>query len=224
MGKSLGNAVTIRALLETYPSEALRLYYLQTHYRSPLPFDESALPDALGMLARLYEAREVAEKMGGDGDPDGIARALGADALEVLTLGRAFRAGMDESLREDFNTSRALGLAFELARAVNRLSNHPKSKKLGGPVVAPALEALASLADIGLLTADTATFQAEIKAKRLPMLGITSAQVEELIAARAQARRDKEWAKADAIRDELEARQIAVMDRPDGATEWRVRL
>ena len=72
-----------------------------------------------------------------------------APELEVLTLGRAFRAGMDESLREDFNTSRALGLAFELARAVNRLSNHPKSKKLGGPVVAPALEALDRAEQVG---------------------------------------------------------------------------
>jgi cysteinyl-tRNA synthetase len=224
MGKSLGNVVNIHDLLQEYPAEALRLYYLQSHWRSPLPFDASALPDALGMLARLYEAREVGEKMQGEGDADGIARNLGADALEVLDLGRRFPTLLDATLDEDFNTAAALGHAFELARAVNRFSNHPKSKKLGAPVVAPALAAFRALGDaLGLMTLSTATFQDEIKRKRLPLLGLDAAQVQALVTERQDARKAKDWARADALRAELEAKSIAVMDHAEGS-DWRLRL
>ncbi|HMV67463.1 MAG TPA: cysteine--tRNA ligase, partial [Myxococcota bacterium] len=77
MGKSLGNAFNIKDALRAYPAEALRLYYLTAHYRSPLPWSDEAIPDALAMLARLYEAREVAASMAGDGDADAAARELG---------------------------------------------------------------------------------------------------------------------------------------------------
>lgn len=147
MGKSLGNVVNIHELLGDYPAEALRLYYLQNHYRHPLPFDENALPDALGMLARLYEAREVAEAMGGDEEPDSVARALGVDAMRVLELSRSFEQVLYACLDDDFNTAAALGHTFELARAVNRMSNHKKATRRGGPVAAEALGAFALLPD-----------------------------------------------------------------------------
>jgi cysteinyl-tRNA synthetase len=224
MGKSEDNAIWIRELLRTFPAEAMRLYYLQSHYRSPLPFDGAALPEALGMLARLYEAREVAERMQGSEQADEVARSLGADAMEALTLGRALPDAMHAALADDFNTAAALGHLFELARAVNRLSNHPKALRRAGPVVAPALEAFATVGPaLGLLTLSTAAFQDEIKHKRLPSLGLTAAEIDGLVAERAAARDAKDWAKADAIRDRLESSSIAVMDRA-GGSEWRIRL
>jgi cysteinyl-tRNA synthetase len=225
MGHSKGNFVRIRDVLRDYPAEALKVYYLQNHWRSPLPYDEEALPVALGMLARLYEAREVAEKMGGEEPADNVARSLGAEAMEALALARAFPDALHAALDEDFNTSMALGHAFELARAVNRLSNHKKAMARGGPIVAPALEAFRLLSEaLGILTLDTAGFTAEIKAKRLPKLGLTPDDVERLLADRIAARSAKDWATADRIRDELEGKGIAVMDRPGGGTDWRVRL
>ncbi|MEQ1503045.1 MAG: cysteine--tRNA ligase [Myxococcota bacterium] len=224
MGKSKGNVVEIHHALRELPAEALRLYYLQNHYRSQLPYDAEALSDALAMLARLYDAREVAEKMRGDDDADAIARALGADALTVLDLGRRFPELLYQALDDDFNTSMALGHAFELARAINRLSNHKKAAAKAGPVVAPALAALALLGPtLGLLGASSEAFQTEVKAKRLPLLGITAPQVDALIQARADARANKDWARADEIRAELEGHRIAVMDRSDGS-DWKVRL
>jgi len=224
MGKSLGNSVTIRALLQTTPAEALRLFYLAAHYRSGLPFDEDALPTALGSLARLYEAREVAEAMGGDEDPDGVARALGADALNVLQLGRAFSEQLYAALDDDFNTAAAIGHALQLARAVNRFSNHKKANRLGGPVVAPALAGFALLGPaLGLLQLSTEAFHEEIRQKRLPLLGLTPERVEQLLEERTEARINKDWARADAIRDELEACSVAVMDG-EGGSRWRVRL
>ncbi|MEO0601963.1 MAG: cysteine--tRNA ligase [Myxococcota bacterium] len=225
MGKSKGNAIAIRELLESYPAEALRLYYLQDHYRSPLPWKGlTSLDDALAKLGRLYEAREVAQSMGGEEDADVVAQALGADALRVLELARGFETSFFSALDNDFNTSQALGHALELVRAINRLSNHKKAQRRAGPVVAPALAALERLPEaLGLLTLSSEAFQAEIKTKRLPVLGITVDRVQELLEERTTARADKDWARADAIRDELENHSIVVMDRPQGS-EWRVRL
>ena len=90
MGKSLGNVINVCEALDSFPAEALRLYYLQNHYRSPLPWDEESLTTALGMLARLYEARETAEAMQGEEDPARVAKELGADAEAVFSLGQQF--------------------------------------------------------------------------------------------------------------------------------------
>jgi cysteinyl-tRNA synthetase len=224
MGKSLGNVINVCDALVDFPAEALRLYYLQNHYRSPLPWGEHALAEALGMLARLYEAREVAEAMGGEEDADRVASDLGKDAQSVLELGRDFEARFHEAMDADFNTAKALGQLFELARGVNRFGNHKKAKKRGGPVVAPALEAFALVGEaINLMTMSSDGFQAEVKAKRLKTLGITPEEIDAELAARSQAREAKDWARADEIRDDLEARGIVIMDRPD-RVDWRVRL
>jgi cysteinyl-tRNA synthetase len=223
MGKSLGNVVNIHALLEQFPAEAIRLYYLQSHYRSPLPWSAEALPDALAMLARLYDAREAAEALAGEGDPDALARELGRDALEVLELGRTLPERFHAAMSDDFNTAQALGHAFELARAINRFANAKAAKKRGAPIVAPALAALREVESIGLLAMSTAEFQAEVKRKRLAALGIDPAAVEQAIAERLAARNAKDWARADSLRVHLDAQGIVVMDRPEGV-EWRVRL
>ncbi len=224
MGKSLGNAFTIQDTLALFPAEALRLYYLQVHYRSPLPWNVEALPNALGLLARLYEARENGEAMGGSEPVEQVVQGLGQDARTVVELAGTFRERFYGAMDDDFNTAQALGFAFELARAVNRLSNHKKAKKRGGPVAKLALDALAILPEaLGLLQLTSAEFDAEVRAKRLPTLGITAEEVDAQLEARKQARADKEWDKADRIRADLDAKGIVVMDLPD-RTAWRVRL
>jgi len=224
MGKSLGNVINVVDALAAFPAQALRLYYMQNHYRSPLPWGPEALPEALAMLSRLYEARETAEGLGGEGDADTIAKELGADAIAVLELGRGFVARFHAALDEDFNTAKALGELFELARAINRFANHKKAKKRGGPVVAPALAAFDVVAQAtGLLAQPTGEFLEEVKTKRLAALGITREEVAAKLAERDALRGEKRWAEADAVRGELEARMILVMDTPNGV-EWRVKL
>ncbi|MCO4771596.1 MAG: cysteine--tRNA ligase [Deltaproteobacteria bacterium] len=223
MGKSLGNVINIDVALAEFPAEALRLYYLQNKYRSPLPWSGDALPEALGMLSRLYDAREAAEAMGGEGDADRIAKEMGKTASDVLRLGRDFEARFHGALDEDFNTGGAIGAAFELARAVNRFADHKKARKRGGPIVAPALGAFALLADgLGLLGRPVSEFHAEVKVKRLKALGLDEAAVEGMLAERSAARAAKDWARSDALRDELEGSGIIVMDKPEGV-QWRVR-
>ncbi len=223
MGKSLGNAFDVRGALTEFPAEALRLYYLQNRYRSPLPWSIDALPEALGMLSRLYDAREAAEAMGGEGDADKIAAEMGKNAQEVLALGRTFELRFCGALDDDFNTAEALAHAFFLCRAVNRFADHKKAKKRGGPVVAPALAAFALLGDaLGLVASPVAAFHEEVKTKRLAAMGLERADVEAMLQARVAARADKDWARSDALRDELEGKGIVVMDTPQGVM-WRVR-
>ncbi len=224
MGKSLGNVINIHAALAEFPAEAIRLYYLHNQYRSPLPWSGEALPEALGMLSRLYDAREKAEAMEGAEDADKVAKELGADAEAVLALGRAFPEKFHAAADQDFNSAQALAHLFELARALNRFAGHKKAKKRGRPVASAALAAFALVKDaFGLMAMTTADFHEQVKQKRLAALGIDRAAVDAELAARSAAREAKDWARADAIRAELAARKIEVLDLAD-RVEWRVKL
>lgn len=224
MGKSLGNVINIRDALQEFPAEAIRIYLLQNHYRSPLPWSGTALNEALSLLARLYEAKEAALQMKGQEKPEDVAKSLGPDAQTVLDLSRSFIERVYVALDEDFNTSAVLGHAFELARAINRFSAHKKAKKRGGPLVANALEGFQVLQQaIGLFGADPSEFQQEVKEKRLSVLGLSRSDIEEALQRRSEARKNKEWAVSDSIRQELEEQSIVVMDTPDGV-EWRIKL
>jgi len=224
MGKSLGNMSSLQDALMAFPAETLRLYYLQNHYRSALPWGEEALPEALAMLCRLYEAKEVALAMGGAEDAAQVAQDLGEDAQAVIDLTERFEERFHAALDEDFNTGLALGHVFELVRAINRFSNHKKAKKRGGPVVAGALEALSLVPQaLGLLGMPVEAFLEEVKTKRLGTMDLTKAAVQDKIDARTQARADKDWAQADALRVELDELGIVLMDGADG-TSWRIRV
>jgi cysteinyl-tRNA synthetase len=224
MGKSLGNVINVHLALEQFPAETLRLYYLQNLYRSALPWSDQALPDALGMLARLYEARETAEAMGGEENPEQLFEPFGKDAIAVYELGTAFEEKFYEAMDNDFNTAKAIGYLMQLARAINRFSAHKKAKKRGGPLVAPALRAFQLVGEaVGLFQMSTGDFHEEVKAKRLSAMGINMADIEQLLTDRVTARQEKNWEQADAIRAELEEKKIMVLDTPEGV-QWRVRL
>ena len=91
-------------------------------------------------------------------------------------------------------------------------------------MAAGALEAFGLVSEaLGLLSMDVQTFIDEVKQKRMGAMGLTPAYVEERLAARADARAAKDWAQADAIREELLQKQIIVMDRP-GGVDWRIRV
>ncbi|MEY2933012.1 MAG: cysteinyl-tRNA ligase [Pseudomonadota bacterium] len=231
MGKSLGNVVNIEAIVQQFPAEAVRLYYLQDHYRSPLPWSAEALPEALGMLSRLYDAREAAEGIVGSSAPatspadvDKLAKELGPDAQAVVEQARGFASRFHAALDDDFNTARALAEAFSLARALNRFAAHKKAKQRGAPIVAPALAAFELVSQsIGLLGASAHEFIEEVKEKRLSAFGLVRQDVEQKIAARQEHREQKRWTEADAIRNELESQRIQIMDSPEGC-RWRVAL
>jgi cysteinyl-tRNA synthetase len=224
MGKSFGNVINVKVALEAFPAETLRLYYLQNHYRSPLPWGDEALPEALAMLSRLYEAREVAEAMGGAEPAESVAKAMGKDAQTLLDLGESFSERFYAAMDQDFNTALAIAHLMELSRAINRFGNLKKANKRGGPVVAAALKAFALAGEaMGLMRMSSEEFHAQVKEKRLAAMGIDPADVEKLIEDRGTARAEKNWDRADEIRKELEEKSILVMDQADGV-QWRVKL
>lgn len=224
MGKSLGNVINIEDALQEYPAEAIRLYLLQNHYRSPLPWSDTALLEALSMVARLYEAIELAESMEGAEKAEVVIKDLGEDAKTVWTVGNSAMEKIHAALDDDFNTAAALGIAFEIARSINRFAGHKKSKKRGGPVVQPALEGLRCLASaIGLLGNSATEFQNEVKTKRIHAMQLELSWIEGKLEERQVARQNKEWQLSDQIRLELEEKNIVVMDTPQGV-EWKIRL
>ncbi|OLO10170.1 cysteine--tRNA ligase [Chromohalobacter japonicus] len=193
MSKSLGNFFTIREVLEVHAPEVVRYLLLASHYRSPINYAPDALGEARRSLERFYNALQSVTPVEGDVDARHRER---------------FVAAMDD----DFNTAEALAVLFDLARELNRA-------KQEAPERAPALAyELISLGGVlGLFEQAPADFL-QAGAGQLPM---TEEEIESRIEARAQAKKAKDFATADGIRDELAALGIVLKDSREGTT-WVV--
>ncbi|HEF4776621.1 cysteine--tRNA ligase [Burkholderia multivorans] len=192
MSKSLGNFFTIREVLERYDAEVVRFFIVRTHYRSPLNYSDVHLDDARASLTRLYTALK-------DVEPD----ALALDWSEPHA--QRFAAAMND----DFNTPVAIATLFELAGEVNRTRDASLARQL---------KQLAGL--LGLLGREPRAFLQQ--ASGAAQAGALSAdEIEAKIAARAAAKRAKDYAEADRIRAELLDAGVALEDKPGGSTEWR---
>ncbi len=196
MSKSLGNFSTIKDVLEQVSGEALRLYYLQTHYRHPLDFTPEALNAAESALNKLYMTLDKANKMGVL--PHADAKTISEAELEPLT--------------EDLNTPGALAMMFALQRHLNKMLDERDMDR-----ASRALAGLRAWGDVlGIMAYDP-----EVYLKGSASGGsILPEEVDALIAERNAARAGKNFAEADRIRDVLADQGIVLDDTAQGTT-WR---
>ncbi len=195
MSKSLGNFFTLREVMKSYHPEVVRYFILGSHYHSPLNYSNESLDNARAALTRLYQSLK--------GVPVSDADAAGQPASGFTGQ---FNAAMDD----DFNTPVAMAVLFDLAREINRV-------QAKDPAAAAALAAeLRRLgAILGLLQSDPQAFlQGDAGT------GPAAREIEDLISRRLEARRARNWAEADRIRDELKAQGVILEDAA-GSTVWR---
>jgi cysteinyl-tRNA synthetase len=198
MSKRHGNFLTARDLREQgVDAAAVRLLFFQTHYRQPVDFTDEALEAAKEGVRRLGEFHERLKRDGARGKGDG----------EVAALAEKLEADVATALNDDLNAPRAVAALFDFVRAVNRELDKPVPPP-GTARALAAFERVTGILDV-LPTARAAD----------PAL---ARWVEERIAARAQARKSKDFKAADAIRAELAAKGIEIEDTPQG-TKWRLR-
>lgn len=219
MSKSLGNFFTIRDILDKFLAETLRYFLLTMHYRSPLDFSFDALEEAEKGIKRVYSALaqvdvELAKTSWKKSSfPEELTAEL--DGIEKHFM---------EAMEDDMNTAGALGHVFSAVRLAGRICEDKNLRKSEG-----AKELFERLkADfatwggvLGIFERVPAEFLTELRDNRAARAGIDPARVQELLDARQAARKDKDFAKSDAIRDELVAMQVEVKDTAQGAT-WDV--
>ena len=201
MSKSLGNFFTVRDVANEYGYEPIRYFLISSHYRSPINYSVDIIEQCKASLVRLYNCREsldFALKNAVDTVPSN------ADAIKATLDGR--RDQFIKVMDDDLNTADAISAVFELVKDINTsvITDEP-SKEL----VEYATKLFDELTGVLGLVYNRKTENLDDK-------------IEKLIEARTQARKDRNWAEADRIRDELKAQGIVLEDTPQGVKWHRV--
>jgi len=207
MSKSLGNFFTVREVLKQYRPEVIRFFILSSHYRSPLNYSDEQLDSAEAALTRLYMALR------------------GIELTEAISVDDVYMQRFEEAMDDDFNTPIAISVLFDLARELNK-SREKSQDRL--QILAITLKKLGAL--LGVLQDNVEDFlkglnkivsviEAELPGIKVVILG--EGYVEQQIQLRIEAKKNKDWATADKVRDELKQLGVILEDRPDGTTDWR---
>ncbi|KJZ12438.1 cysteinyl-tRNA synthetase [Marinomonas sp. S3726] len=194
MSKSLGNFFTVRDVLEKYNPEVVRFLMVSSQYRSPIDYSEQSLLEAKVGLERMYTS-------------------LQGQALAGEYLPSTYSERYQEAMDDDFNTPVAISVLFDLVRELNKAK---AAEADNAPILAKELSVLAEL--LGLLLQDPEYFLKNSVVND----GISEEEIDALIAERIQARKDKNFARSDEIRDSLADQGITLLDTREG-TSWTRR-
>ena len=193
MSKSLGNFFTIRDVLEKYNAEVVRFFLARVHYRTYIDYSEDSLKEARVMLERFYQALREVDAVEGEIEND-------------------FETRFIEAMNDDFNTPKAISVLFEL---VNELNKASREKSEVASLLAGQLKKLGGI--LGLLQQDPAAFMQGEAGEG----GLTAEAIEVLIEQRAAAKKNREFAEADRIREDLSAQGIILKDSREGTSWYR---
>ena len=199
MSKSKGNFFTVRDISKLYDLEVVRLFMLSTHYRNPINFSDEILNQSKAGLERLYNAKERVEFIISKLNDN----AENADELKLEEELNSFRQRFIEAMDDDLNTADAVSIIFELAKFMNSNVNEKSTKEFAKKVLDEFNELT------GVLNV--------VNKKQDDML---DEEVEKLIEARTQAKKNKDFKLADEIRDELLNKGIILEDTRQGV-KWR---
>ena len=215
MSKSLGNVVRLRDALTRVDAEALRYFFLSTHYRQALGFSDKSLADAESRLEYFYETlRKVDERLTGKEPGEGPLHGDPAKYLREL----------DELVSDDFNFPGALGVLSGLFGEINALCDKPpvKDKAVVGRTLVALRKAVSDIAPaLGLFEDNAEAWLLRRRARQVVNRGIDQAKVEALLVERQAARAAKNFTESDRLRNELKALGVEIMDSPAG-TAWKV--
>lgn len=199
MSKSLGNFFTVREIGEKYDLQVLRFFMLSAHYRSPINFSAELMEASKNGLERIITSVEKLKELQGKVSGDALTETEQENQKTVNELIAKFEAAMDD----DFNTADAVSAIFELVKLANSTANEESSKAY----VDLLKETISKLSDVlGIIT--------ERKAE------VLDSEIEELITARQQARKEKNFARADEIRQQLLDMGIILEDTREGV-KWK---
>lgn len=205
MSKSLGNFFTIREIGEKYPLQIIRFFILSAHYRSPLNFSDQLVESAKASLDRILTAvNKLEDELKVAEEKDASEKTeLTEDEKKVLDGLGEFENKFDEAMEDDLNTADAISAIFELVKYTNSNISSESSKDL----IKAGLDQIRKLCDVlGIIT--------EVKKEKL------DSEIEALIEERQAARKAKNFARADEIRDQLAAEGIILEDTREGV-KWK---
>lgn len=208
MSKSLGNFLTARAARQKFPPLAIRMFMLSAHYRSPVNFTAEVMEQAAAAIERLRNCWSNLQFAKNSRSSENSA--AGAALIAALD---AFRENFIAAMDDDFNTAAAIGVIFE---AVTEINKYLKGNEKLDPDAVEASEKFFGDIDsvMGLIG-----IEQETKDSRSD----ETAQIEALIAKRNAARKNRDFKRSDAIRDELAAKGIILEDTPQG-TKWKKKI
>ncbi len=211
MSKSLGNFLMIKDVIKTYHPEVVRLFLLSNHYRSPIDFTDKAMDEARSGLDKIYALLERAEeKIGLISDLD----------VETGDCWQRFSEAMDD----DFNSARGIGILFDTVRSTNRLLDQHQdnlSQKIKKTIQSNRSDILKIGNVLGILMEPPKVYFDKKRFQGLEQKSIDPAVIDKMVKEREEARKTKDWEKADQIRKQLDDMNIIIEDRPDG-TIWKI--
>lgn len=212
MSKSLGNFLMIKDILKQFHPETVRLFLLSSHYRSPIDFSDKAMIEADSAMDRIYKSLERLETLFGK-----------LNSLEMSGKSGQLWQRCIKAMEDDFNTAKALAEIFDAIHEINRVLDrtpNPKSEKR--EFLKQTYEDIKRCSSVlGLMNSDVAAYFEAKRALGLTREGIDPKIVDSLVQERSEARKARDFARADAIRAKLQEMNVSIEDRPDG-TVWKI--